>query len=108
MNKEIELPQIEIETLAEDLSDTFLVRRDLYARQLEDGSYVCIQKFLTPEHVIAHLRGNLDSYIQVVGKGADTFIFKDFQNEFGRVEVRGRQLVILVKLAQQPDNRLEE
>jgi hypothetical protein len=56
----------------------------------------------------AHLRGNLDSYIQVVGGGADMFIFKDFQNEFGRVEVRGRQLVILVKLAQQPDNRLEE
>ena len=34
MNKEIEIPRVEIETLAEGLTDTFLVRRDLYARQL--------------------------------------------------------------------------
>jgi hypothetical protein len=59
MNKEIEIPRVEIETLAEGLTDTFLVRRDLYARQLVDGRYVCIQKFLTPRHVIAHLKGDL-------------------------------------------------
>ncbi len=59
MNKEIEIPRIEIETMTEGLTDTFLVRRDLYARQLVDGRYVCIQKFLTPRHVIAHLKGDL-------------------------------------------------
>ena len=61
MNKEIDIPisRVEIETLAEGLTDTFLVRRDLYARQLDDGRYVCIQKFLTPRHVIAHLKGDL-------------------------------------------------
>ena len=59
MNKEIEIPRIEIETLAEGLTNTFLVRRDLYARQLDDGRYVCIQKFLTPRHVIAHLKSDL-------------------------------------------------
>jgi hypothetical protein len=55
----------------------------------------------------ANLRRNLDRYIQVVGDGADFFIFKDFQNQFGRAEVSDRKLVILVKLAQQPDSRLE-
>ena len=59
MNKEIDIPHTETETLVEGLSDTFLVRRDLYARQLDDGRYVCIQKFLTPRHVIAHLKGDL-------------------------------------------------
>ena len=34
----------------------------------------------------ANLRGHLDRYIQVVGEGDDFFIFKDFQNYFGRVE----------------------
>jgi hypothetical protein len=59
MSKEIDIPHTETETLVEGLSDTFLVRRDLYARQLDDGRYVCIQKFLTPRHVIAHLKGDL-------------------------------------------------
>lgn len=59
MNKEIDIPRVELGRLVESLTDTFLVRRDLYARQLVDGRYVCIQKFLTPQHVIAHLKGDL-------------------------------------------------
>ena len=55
----------------------------------------------------ANLRRNLDSYLQVLGTGADFFVFKDFQNYFGRAEIRGKKIVILVKLAQQPDSRLE-
>lgn len=55
----------------------------------------------------ANLRGHLDRYIQVVGEGADFLIFKDFQNDFGRAEIRGNRLVILVKMAQRPDSRLE-
>ena len=55
----------------------------------------------------ANLRGHLDRYIQVVGEGDDFFIFKDFQNYFGRAEIRDTRLVILVKLAQRPDSRLE-
>jgi hypothetical protein len=54
-----------------------------------------------------HLRGHLDRYIQVTGEGGDFFNFKDFQNDFGRAEVRGNRLVILVKMAQRPDSRLE-
>jgi hypothetical protein len=55
----------------------------------------------------ANLRRNLDRYIQVTGEGADFFIFKDFQNLFGRAEIRENRLVILIKLAQRPDSRLE-
>ncbi|HSQ34785.1 MAG TPA: DUF6599 family protein, partial [Candidatus Binatia bacterium] len=54
-----------------------------------------------------HLRRNLDRYIQVVGDGVDFFNFKDFRNEFGRAEVRGPRLEIMVGLAQLPDSRLE-
>jgi len=53
----------------------------------------------------ANLHRNLDSYLQVLGAGADFFNFKDFQNYFGRVEIRANKLVILVKLAQRPDSR---
>jgi hypothetical protein len=52
----------------------------------------------------ANLRRNLDRYLQVLGDGADFFIFKDFQNFFGRVQVRENKMIIRVKLAQQPDN----
>jgi hypothetical protein len=54
-----------------------------------------------------NLRGHLDRYIQVVGEGAGFFNFKDFQSDFGRAEVRENRLVILVKLSQRPDSRLE-
>lgn len=55
----------------------------------------------------ANLRRSLDTYLQVLGAGADFFIFKDFQNYFGRAEVRGKRINIQVKLARQPDGRLE-
>jgi hypothetical protein len=54
-----------------------------------------------------NLRRNLDHYLQVLGAGADFFNFKDFQNYFGRVEVRENRLVILVNMLQRPDSRLE-
>ncbi|MFH2107624.1 MAG: DUF6599 family protein [Chrysiogenia bacterium] len=54
-----------------------------------------------------NLRQNFDPYHQVLGAGADFFVFKDFQNYFGRAEIRENMIVILVKLSQQPDSRLE-
>ena len=54
-----------------------------------------------------NLRGHLDRYIQVTGEGGDFFNFKDFQNDFGRAEVRENRLVVLVKMMQRPDSRLE-
>jgi hypothetical protein len=55
----------------------------------------------------ASLRRNLDSYLQVLGAGTDFFVFKDFQNFFGRAEIGGNKIIVLVKLAQRPDSLLE-
>jgi hypothetical protein len=57
--------------------------------------------------VFADLRRHLDPYLQVLGAGGDFFIFRDFQNLFGRAEVRGNRILIRVKLAQMSDSRLE-
>jgi hypothetical protein len=54
-----------------------------------------------------NLRRHLDRYIQVLGEGSVFFNFKDFQNDFGRAEIKGNRLVILVKMGQRPDTRLE-
>jgi len=57
--KEVDYPKEDLERLAEGLGDVFFQRRDLYARQLEDGSYVCVQKPVGLDHLIAHLKGDL-------------------------------------------------
>ena len=59
MKKEVEFTRAELEPLAEVLSKVFIQRRDLYARQLDDGRYVCIQRPLSPGHLVAHLKGDL-------------------------------------------------
>jgi hypothetical protein len=53
--------------------------------------------------VFAGLRLHLDPYLRVVAAGEDFFVFKDFQGLYGRVEIRGRQIWITVKLEQFPD-----
>ena len=59
MNKEFEPGNLELLDLADRVMDTFIQRRDLYARQLAHGSYICIKKPITQKHVIAHLEGEL-------------------------------------------------
>jgi hypothetical protein len=54
----------------------------------------------------AYLRRHLDPYLQVQEAGEDFIVFKDFQNLFGRAELRGQRIVIQAKLAQKPDGRL--
>ncbi len=49
----------EIHALADILMRTFIQRRDLYARQLDDGRYCCVRKPLQEKHLIAHLRGEI-------------------------------------------------
>ena len=49
----------EIYALADSLGRTFIQRRDLYARQLDDGRYLCIRKPLTDGLLIAHLQGEI-------------------------------------------------
>ena len=45
--------------LAERLSRQFIQRRDLYARQLDDGRYVCIHRPFNTRLMYQHLRGDL-------------------------------------------------
>jgi len=54
-----------------------------------------------------NLRRHLDPYLQILAAGDDHFDFKDFQNLYGRAELRGQRIVIRVKLAHLPDGRLE-
>ena len=53
----------------------------------------------------ANLRRHLDPYLQVLEAGEDFIVFKDFQNLFGRAELRGERVTIRVKLARKPDGR---
>jgi len=57
--KEVEISYSELSRLAEGVMNTFIQRRDLYARQLDDGRYICVQKPLTQNHILSHLRGDL-------------------------------------------------
>jgi hypothetical protein len=59
MQKENEITPAELESLAMGLEETFIQRRDLYAKQLENGSYICIKKTLMQKHILAHLRGEI-------------------------------------------------
>lgn len=58
----------EIHALAGMLSGTFIRRKDLYARQLDDGRYNCVRKPLEEKHVIAHLNGSLTLGTYVLGE----------------------------------------
>ncbi len=58
----------EIYALAGMVSRTFIQRKDLYARQLEDGRYCCVRKPLEEKHLIAHLNGDLTLGTYVLGE----------------------------------------
>ena len=45
--------------LVESLGHTFIQRKDLYARQLDDGRYLCVRKPLLDKHLLAHLQGEI-------------------------------------------------
>lgn len=59
MLKELDLPQTELFPLAQDLASVFVMRTDLYPRQMDDGSYVCIKKPLKEWHLVSHLEGRI-------------------------------------------------
>jgi hypothetical protein len=59
MHKEIEIHHSELKTLARNLADIFIQRKDLYPRQLDDGSYICVYKPLRDWHLRAHLEGKI-------------------------------------------------
>jgi hypothetical protein len=51
------LPDAELSRPALVLAQRFVQRWDLYAHQLDDGSYVCVHEQLNVDHLFAHLRG---------------------------------------------------
>jgi len=42
-----------------DLSERFIQRWDIQARQLENGRYICLRKPLETQHLISHLKGDI-------------------------------------------------
>lgn len=49
----------EFTVYAEEFGNQFFARRDLQARQLDDGRYICIHQPLQPEHLVKHLAGKI-------------------------------------------------
>ena len=45
--------------LAAIMDEVFIQQHDLYARQLDNGRYVCVREPLTHAHLEAHLRGDI-------------------------------------------------
>lgn len=59
MSKELDLPLVDYERLAGSLAEVFISRWDVYARQLDDGSYICLHEPLNVENIVSHLKGDV-------------------------------------------------
>jgi hypothetical protein len=53
------LPDAELSRPALVLAQRFVQRWDLYAHQVDDGSYICMHETLNVDHLFAHLRGDV-------------------------------------------------
>jgi hypothetical protein len=53
------VPDAELSRPALVLAQRFVQRWDLYAHQLDDGSYVCVHEPLNVGHLLGHLRGEI-------------------------------------------------
>jgi hypothetical protein len=53
------LPDTEVSRPALVSAQRFVQRWDLHARQMDDGSYVCVHEQLNVGHLFAHLRGEI-------------------------------------------------
>jgi hypothetical protein len=53
------VPDTELSRPALVLAQRFVQRWDLHARQIDDGSYVCVHEPLNVGHLFAHLRGDI-------------------------------------------------
>ncbi len=57
--REKPLSEYELSRPAMILAKRFVQRWDIYARQLDDGRYICVHEPLNVEHLFAHLRGEI-------------------------------------------------
>jgi hypothetical protein len=62
----------EIRVFADMLASRFVSRRDLFARQLEDGRYCCVRKPLEERHLISHLKGEITLGTYVLNQDSQT------------------------------------
>ena len=75
------ISRTELEPLADGLAKTFIQRWDLFPRQLDAGSYVCIRKPLEQRHILAHLRGDLTLGVYLLDNNSQAkFIVFDADN----------------------------
>ena len=82
MSKEIYKEKEEFKELAPILAKTFIQRWDLYARQLDNGSYICIKEALNIDHLRDHLRGKITLGAYVLDKKSQAkYIVFDADNE---------------------------
>jgi len=73
----------------------FVQRWDLYARQLDDGRYVCVHKPLNVDHIFAHLSGFITLGTYILDNQSQTrFMVLDVDDEQGypRLEILARAL----------------
>jgi hypothetical protein len=95
MQKEKEITPAELESLAYGLEETFIQRRDLYAKQLENGSYICIKKTLMQKHLLAHLQGEitLGTYLLDAHSQARFIVIDaDDEEEFAQMRKMAKEL----------------
>ena len=93
MNKELEVSNHEIESLANVLAERFIQRRDLYSKQLDDGRYLCIRKPLKDWHLAAHLRGEITLGAYVLDENSKTrYIVFDADDDIAMEKLVGMAL----------------
>jgi hypothetical protein len=63
-------PDPELSRPALVLAQRFVQRWDLHARQLGDGSYVCVHEQLNVGHLFAHLRGEITLGTYLLNQGS--------------------------------------
>ena len=75
----------------------FFARRDLQARQLDDGRYICIRQQLKPEHLVKHMAGEitLGTYLLDENSAARFIVFDaDDDQRFGRLKRMAQMLTV--------------
>lgn len=74
----------ELANLSEQFGRQFFQRRDLYARQLDDGRYICVHKPLPPQHLVRHLKGEITLGTYLLDENSQArFIVLDADDETG-------------------------
>jgi hypothetical protein len=53
------MSEIEIIKYAQGLSKTFMQRWDIFAKQMDDGSYICLKKSPSVNKMVEHIRGDV-------------------------------------------------